>query len=206
MSNRHNSKQKISRRLKENIWGRPGASVDSRNYPPGMHGRKGHKRSTDYGTQLLAKQKLREYYGDISEKQFKGIYKKAARKKGDTIENLVGLLESRLDSFVFRANFVPTVFAARQLVNHKHVKVNGKRVNIRSYVLKPGDVVTLIETAKNMKLVQDAIKALERPVATYIDVNTVDMSATYIKVPSFEEIPYPVKMEPHLVIEFYSRS
>ena len=206
MSKRHNSKQKICRRLNENIWGRPGASVDSRNYPPGMHGRNGHRRSTDYGTQLLAKQKLREYYGDITEKQFKRTYEEATRRKGDTVENLVGLLESRLDAFIFRSNFVPTIFAARQFVNHKHVKVNGRKVNIGSYILKPGDLVELTDKAREMKLVKDAVTALERPMPAYIDVNVPNMSATYIKVPAFEEIPYPVKMEPHLVIEFYSRS
>jgi small subunit ribosomal protein S4 len=206
VSKRHNSKGKICRRLGENIWGRPNASVDSRNYPPGMHGRTGHRRSTDYGTQLVAKQKLREYYGDISEKQFKRIYQEATRRKGDTVENLVGLLESRLDAFIFRVNFVPTIFAARQFVNHKHVKVNGKKVNISSYVLKPGDIVELTDKAKELQLVKNAVTASERPMPAYIDVNVPNLSATYVKVPAFEEIPYPCKMEPHLVIEFYSRS
>ncbi len=206
MSKRHNSKQKICRRLGENIWGRPGMSVDSRNYPPGQHGRTGHRRSTDYGTQLLAKQKLREYYGDISEKQFKKIYQEATRRKGDTIEHLVALLESRLDAFIFRSNFVPTIFAARQFVNHKHVKVNGRKVNISSYVLKPGDVVELTDKAKEIKVVKDALTSAERPIPVYIDVNVPNLSATYIKIPVFEEIPYPGKMEPHLVVEFYSRS
>lgn len=206
MSKRHNSKQKICRRLGENIWGRPGASVDTRNYPAGMHGRKGHKRTTDYGVQLLAKQKLREYYGDVSEKQFLGIYKEATRRRGDTVENLVGLLESRLDAFVFRSNFVPTIFAARQFVNHKHVKVNGRKVNIPSYVLKPGDMVELTDKAKLMQLVTDAVSANERHVPGYIELDIPNMSAKYVKIPAFDEIPYAVKMEPHLVIEFYSRS
>jgi small subunit ribosomal protein S4 len=206
VSKRHNSKEKICRRLGENIWGRPGASVDTRNYPPGMHGRRGHKRSTDYGVQLLAKQKMREHYGDVSEKQFRGIYKEATRKKGDTIENLVGLLESRLDAFIFRANFVPTIFAARQFVNHKHVKVNNRKVNIPSYVLKPGDVVELTDKAKQMKIVIESVSSNERPLPGYIALDVPNMSATYVKVPAFEEIPYAAKMEPHLVIEFYSRS
>lgn len=206
MSKRHNSKQKICRRLGENIWGKPGASVDTRNFPPGQHGRTGHKRTTDYGVQLLAKQKLREYYGDVSEKQFRGLYQEATRRKGDTVENLVGLLESRLDAFVFRANFVPSIFAARQFVNHKHVKVNGRKVNIGSYILKPGDVIELTDKAKEMVMVKESVSSNERPIPAYIDVNVPNMSATYIKIPTFEEIPYAAKMEPHLVIEFYSRS
>ena len=206
MSKRHNSKEKICRRLGENLWGRPGASINTRNYPPGMHGRSGHKRSTDYGVQRLANQKMREHYGDVSEKQFFGIYKEATRKRGDTVENLVGLLESRLDAFIFRSNFVPTIFAARQFVNHKHVKVNNKKVNIPSYVLKPGDVIELTEKAKQIKLVIDSISSNERPIPGYIEMNIPNMSAKYLKVPAFEEIPYAVKMEPHLVIEFYSRA
>ncbi len=171
-----------------------------------MHGKTGHKRLTDYGMQLLAKQKLREYYGDISEKQFRKTYKEATRRKGDTVENLVGLLESRLDACVFRANFAPTIFAARQFVNHKHIKVNGRKVNISSYILKPGDVIELTDKAKQMKIITDAVTTHERPVPAYFDVNTSNMSITYVKVPSFEEIPYACKMEPHLVVEFYSRS
>lgn len=204
MSRRHKSKKKICRRLKESLWGKVNKNL--KNSTPGMHGEKNHKRPTDYGIQLLAKQKLREYYGDITEKQFKKIYQEANRRKGDTIENLVGLLESRLDAFIFRLNFVPSIFAARQFVNHKHVKVNGKKVNISSYVLKPGDVVELTAKAKLIELVKNAVIASERPMPTYIDVDVSNMSATYIRMPSFEEIPYPVKMEPHLVIEFYSKS
>lgn len=206
MSKRHNSKQKICRRLGENLWGKPGTSVDKRNYPPGMHGRNGHRRSTDYGVQLLAKQKMREHYGDVTEKQFRGIYKEATRRSGDTIENLVGLLESRLDAFIFRSNFVPTIFAARQFVNHKHVKVNNRKVNIPSYVLKVGDVVELTEKAKQTKLVVESISSNERPIPIYIEVDVQSVSAKYVKIPTFEEIPYAARMEPHLVVEFYSRS
>lgn len=206
MSKRHNSKKKICRRLVENIWGRPNASVNTKNYPPGMHGRNAHKRVTDYGTQLLAKQKLRKYYGDVSEKQFRKIFAEATRRKGDTIELLVGLLESRLDAFVFRANFAPTIFAARQIVNHKHVKVNGKKVNISSYVLKPGDVVELTDKAKSMKFIIETKISNQKAIPSYITTDDINMSATYVKIPSFDEIPYACKMEPHLVVEFYSRS
>ncbi len=205
MSRRHNSKEKITRRLGVNLWGKPGCSADKRNYPPGAHGRTGYKRSTDYGVQLLAKQKLMKYYGDITEKQFRGMYKEAVRRKGDTSENLVGLLESRLDAFVYRNGFVPTIFAARQFVNHKHVKVNGRKVNIPSYILRPGDVIELTDKAKQMVLVIESTSSNNNPIPSYSEFDIHNMTAKYLKVPMLEEIPYPVQMDPHLVIEFYSR-
>ncbi len=199
------SKAKICRTIGSDLWGRTNKKI--RKSRPGQHGAKsGSKKLTDYGVQLSEKQKFRLYYGDIREKQFYGIYKEAARKRGDTIENLVGLLESRLDAFIFRTNFAPTIHAARQIISHKRVKVNKHKVNIRSYVLKPGDVVEITDEAKQMKLITDAITANERPIPEYIEMDIPNMSAKYLKVPMFEEIPYAIEMHPHLVIQFYSRS
>ncbi len=205
MSNIIKSKSKICRTIGADLWGRGNKKI--RRSRPGQHGVKsGSKKLTDYGVQLSEKQKFRLYYGDIREKQFYGIYKEATRKKGDTIENLVGLLESRLDAFIFRTNFAPTIYAARQIVSHKRVKVNNRVVNIRSYVLKPGDVIEITDAAKQMKVITDSITANERPIPEYIEMDIPNMSAKYLKVPMFEEIPYAIEMHPHLVIEFYSRS
>ncbi len=199
------SKAKICRTIGADLWGRQNKKI--RKSRPGQHGVKsGAKKLTVYGVQLSAKQKFRGYYGDIPERQFYGIYKEATRKRGDTIENLVGLLESRLDAFIYRTNFVPTIFAARQFISHNHVKVNNRKVNIRSYVLKPGDVVEITDKAKQMKIVSEAISANERAIPEYIEMDIPNMSAKYLKVPMFEEIPYAVEMQPNLVIEFYSRS
>ncbi len=206
MSKRSNVKYKISRRLGENLWGRAKDPVNRRAYGPGQHGSaSARKKLSDYGTQLREKQKLKAYYGNITEKQFSKLYKEAIRAKGDTSENLIGLLESRLDSVVYRMCVVPTVFAARQVVNHGHVKVNGKRVNIPSYLVKAGDVIELKEKSKQMLLVLESIQSPERDVPDYIDMDAKAVKATFVRVPTLMEIPYPVKMEPNLVVEFYSR-
>ena len=205
MSKRLNRKFGISRRIGAALWGTDKDPYHKRNYPPGVHGALGYKRTTEFGTQLLAKQKLKKYYGDIREKQFKMIYKEANRKKGDTAENLIGLLESRLDTFVYRSKFAPTVFAARQFVTHKHVKINGKCVNIPSYRLKPEDVVEVRDKSKKLSIVFESAERNEREVPEYIKLDTSALQATYLKVPSLVEVPYPVQMEPNLVIEFYSR-
>ena len=204
MSKRHSQKYKIDRRMGENIWGRAKSPVNNRAYGPGQHGQRRAGKLSDFGLQLRAKQKLKGYYGNITEKQFRRLFAEAMRRKGNTAENLIGLLESRLDALVYRAKFVPTVFAARQFVNHGHVKVNGKRVNIPSYMLKPGDVVEVRDRSKNMALVLEALGSAERDVPEYIDLDAKAMSATYTRVPEFSEVPYPVKMEPNLVVEFYS--
>lgn len=204
MSKRHSVKYKISRRLGESLWGRPKDPVNRRAYRPGQHGQ-AKKKPSDYGNQLLAKQKLRGYYGNLTEKQFSKVYKEAIRMKGDTSENLVGLLERRLDAVIYRMCVVPTVFAARQFVNHGHVKVNGKRVNIPSYLVKVGDVIELKEKSKQMLLVLETQQSPERDVPDYIDMDAKAVKATYARVPKLMEIPYPVKMEPNLVVEFYSR-
>jgi small subunit ribosomal protein S4 len=205
MSKRASSKYKIDRRMGENIWGRPKSPVNRREYGPGQHGQRRKGKLSDFGVQLRAKQKLKGYYGDISEKQFRATYDEAARRKGDTPENLVGLLESRLDAIVYRAKFVSTIFAARQFVNHGHVKVNGVRVNIGSYRCKAGDVIEVKEKSKQLAIVIEAAALAERDVPDYVEVDHNKMKATFIRVPVLADVPYPVVMEPHLVIEFYSR-
>ena len=205
MSKRAASKYKIDRRMGENIWGRPKSPVNRREYGPGQHGQRRKSKLSDFGVQLRAKQKLKGYYGDIREKQFRAIFAEAERRKGDTPENLIGLLESRLDAIVYRAKFVPTVFAARQFVNHGHVKVNGVRVNIGSYRCKAGDVVEVKDKSKQLVTVLESVGLAERDVPDYIDADHGKMRATFARVPGLADVPYPVVMEPHLVIEFYSR-
>jgi small subunit ribosomal protein S4 len=205
MSKRASSKYKIDRRMGENIWGRPKSPVNRREYGPGQHGQRRKGKLSDFGVQLRAKQKLKGYYGDVREKQFRAIYDEANRRKGDTGENLIGLLESRLDAIVYRAKFVPTIWAARQFVNHGHVTVNGVRVNIVSYRCKPGDVVEVRQKSKQLVSVLEAVQLAERDVPDYIDADHSKMVATFVRVPSLSDVPYPVIMEPNLVVEFYSR-
>jgi len=205
MSKRHSTKYKIDRRMGENIWGRPKSPINKRPYGPGQHGQNRRGKMSDFGTQLRAKQKLKGYYGNISEKQFRRTYDEATRMKGDASENLIGLLERRLDSLVYRAKFVPTVFAARQFVNHGHVLVNGKKVNIPSYRCREGDVIEVREKSRTMALVLEALESPERETPEYVDMDLKGMKAKFTRVPSFDEVPYPVQMEPNLVVEFYSR-
>ncbi|MEO0982536.1 MAG: 30S ribosomal protein S4 [Pseudomonadota bacterium] len=204
MSRRHSAKYKIDRRVGENIWGRPKSPVNKRQTRPGQHGAGRRGKPSDFGIQLMAKQKLKFHYGDITEKQFRRTYDDAARRKGNTAENLVGLLESRLDAFVYRAKFTPTIFAARQFVNHGHLKVNGVKTNIPSYRLKPGDVVEVREKSRNMALVLEALGSAERDIPEYIEVDPKVMTATYVRMPELTDVPYAVRMEPNLVVEYYS--
>ena len=205
MSKRSSAKYKIDRRMGENIWGRPKSPVNKREYGPGQHGQRRKGKLSDFGVQLRAKQKLKGYYGDLREKQFRAIYAEADRRKGDTSENLIGLLESRLDAIVYRAKFVPTVFAVRQFVNHGHVMVNGKKVDIASYRVKPDDVVTVKEKSRSMALVIEAQTSSERDVPDYLELSDRSFSARYVRVPELSDVPYAVKMEPNLVVEFSSR-
>ncbi len=205
MSKREAAKHKIDRRMGQNIWGRPKSPVNKREYGPGQHGQRRKGKTSDFGTQLKAKQKLKGYYGSITEKQFRRYYAEAVRMRGDSGENLIGLLECRLDAAVYRAKFVPTVFAARQFVNHGHVKVNGRRVNIASYKVKIGDVIEVKEASKQMALVLEAVQLAERDVPDYLEVDHTKMTAKVTRVPGLSEVPYPVQMEPNLVVEFYSR-
>ena len=204
MTKRHSAKYKLDRRMGENIWGRPKSPINSRAYGPGQHGQRRKQKVSDFGLQLRAKQKLKGYYGNLTEKQFSRIYQDAARRKGNTSEHLIALLESRLDAVVYRAKFVPTVFASRQFVNHGHVLVNGKRVNIASYRVKPGDVVSVREKSRSMALVLEALGSAERDHPEYITMDIRAMSATFVRAPELAEVPYPVKMEPNLVVEFYA--
>ena len=204
MTKRLQSKYKINRRLGVNLWGRPKSPINKREYGPGQHGQR-RRKPTDFGTQLMAKQKLRGYYGNISEKQFRKYYDEAVRRRGDTSENLIGLLERRLDAVVYRMKFVPTVFASRQIVNHGHVRVNGRRVNIPSYQVRDGDLIELRSKAKDMLVVLEAVESQERDVPDYVSVDYNKMQGTYLRAPQLADVPYPVQMEPHLVIEYYSR-
>ncbi|WP_416897338.1 MAG: 30S ribosomal protein S4 [Minwuia sp.] len=206
MSKRVSAKYKLDRRMGENLWGRPKSPVNKRDYGPGQHGQAGkRKKISDFGLHLRAKQKLKGYYGSITEKQFRRIYNEAVRRKGDTSENLIGLLESRLDALVYRMKFVPTVFAARQFVNHGHVMVNGRKVNIPSYRCKPGDVVEIREKSRQINLVLDAVDSPERDLPDYINVDHDKMKGEFTRVPKLADVPYAVAMEPNLVVEYYSR-
>ena len=204
MTKRHESKYKINRRLKENLWGRAKSPINKREYGPGQHGQRRRKPS-DYGNQLAAKQRLKGYYGNITERQFRRLYDEAIRRRGSSSEHLIGLLERRLDAVVYRMKLVPTVFAARQFVNHGHVRVNGRRVNIASYNVKPGDVIEATDKARTMALVLEAQQSTERDIPDYIEVDAAKMKGTFKRVPALADVPFPVKMEPHLVVEFYSR-
>jgi len=205
MTKRASAKYKLDRRMGENIWGRNKSPVSKRAYGPGQHGQRKSRKLSDYGTQLHAKQKLKGYYANITERQFRRYYKEAARRTGDTGEHMIGLLERRLDAIVFRAKFVPTPFAARQLVSHGHVAVNGKRVTIPSYLVKEGDTLEVRGKAKEMALVLEAVKNTEREVPDYIEANHGRMTAKFLRTPKLGDVPYAVQMQPSLVVEFYSR-
>ena len=205
MTKRANAKYKIDRRMGENIWGRPKSPVNKREYGPGQHGQRRKGKMSDFGTQLKAKQKLKGYYANLSERQFRKTYDEAIRLTGDTSENLIGLLERRLDMVVYRAKFVPTVFAARQFVSHGHVKVNGKRVTIASIRLRAGDTIELTDKAKGLANVLEATQLAERDTPDYIEVDHKGMTARLVRVPALSDVPYPVQMQPNLVVEYYSR-
>jgi len=204
MTKRIESKYKINRRLGMNLWGRPKSPLNKRDYGPGQHGQR-RKKPTDFGIQLMAKQRLKGYYGNIGERQFRRYYQEAVRRKGDTSENLIELLERRLDTVCYRMKFAITPFAARQLVNHGHVRVNGKRVTIPSYLVKDGDVIELREKSKQLAVVLDAAQSTERDVPEYLEVDHRAMRGRYLRAPKLADVPYPVQMEPNQVIEFYSR-
>lgn len=206
MTKRTSAKYKIDRRMGENIWGRPKSPVNKREYGPGQHGQRRKGKMSDFGTQLRAKQKLKGYYGDLTEKQFRRIYDEAERQRGDTSEILIGLLERRLDAIVYRAKFVPTIFSARQFVNHGHVAVNGKRVNIASYRVKEGDVVSVRDKSRQMALVLEAIGSPERDVPEYLAVDHSKLTAEFVRAPALGDVPYPVMMEPNLVVEYYAKN
>ena len=205
MTKRIASKHKVDRRLKSNLWGRPKSPFNSRNYPPGQHGKSKKGKPSDYGTQLEAKQKMKFYYGNMNERHLRNVNRKAITKKGNTTENLVGFLERRLDTIIYRAKFAITVFAARQLINHGHVKVNGKKVNIPSFLVKAEDSIEIKDKSKSMTTISGSLVSKERDVPDYIQMDDKNKKAKFIRVPKFSEIPYPTIMEPNLVIEYYSR-
>ena len=206
MSKRHSAKYKIDRAMGENLWGRAKSPVNKREYGPGQHGQRRKNKLSDFGTQLRAKQKLKGYYGDLTEKQFRKIYGEAERVRGDTGEMLIGLLERRLDAVVYRAKLVPTIFAARQFVNHGHVNVNGKRVNIASYRVKEGDVIEVREKSKQLAIVIEAMASAERDVPDYLEVDAGKKIIKFVRTPGLGDVPYPVKMEPNLIVEYYAKN
>ena len=205
MTKRLNAKHKVDRRLKVNLWGRPKSPFNTRNYQPGQHGQSRKSKPTDYGMQLIAKQKLKSYYGNINERQFRNIYRKAIKKRGDTTENLVALLETRLDTVIYRAKFAPTVFSARQLINHGHFKVNKKKVNVSSYLVKEEDLIEVKDKSKSLIIIEGCLNSKERDVPEYIQSDGKNKTAKLVRVPKFADIPYPAQMEPKLDIEYYSR-
>ncbi len=205
MTKRLASKHKVDRRLKVNLWGRPKSPFNSRNYPPGQHGNKRVARPSDYGIQLQAKQKLKSYYGNMNERQFRNCYRKAIKKKGDTVENLIGLLEKILDIIVYRAKFALTIFSSRQLINHGHIRVNGKKVNIPGYLVKEEDMIELKEKSKQLAMVDVSLASKERDIPEYLQLDEKQKKIKFVRTPKFAEVPYPVLMEPNLVIEYYSR-
>ena len=206
MTKRLKSKHKVDRRLGVNLWGKPKSPFNSRAYPPGQHGQSaGKKKQSDYGIQLQAKQKLKSYYGNINERQFRNIYRTALSKRGDTTENLVALLESRLDTVIYRGKFAITVFAARQLINHGHIRVNKKKVNIASYLVKETDIIEVRDKSKKLNVIDGSLQSKERDVPEYIQLDDKNKTVKLIRIPKFAEVPYPVVMEPSLVIEYYSR-
>ena len=205
MTKRLNSKHKVDRRLRVNLWGRPKSPFNTRAYPPGQHGQTKSAKPSDYGIQLNAKQKLKSYYGNINERQFRNVYRKALKKKGDTTENLVGLLETRLDTIIYRAKFAPTVFSARQLINHGLFRVNKKKVNISSYTVKENDLIEVKDKSKTLLIIEGCLNSKERDVPEYIQHDSKNKTAKLVRVPKFADIPYPTLMEPKLVIEYYSR-
>ena len=205
MSKRIKSKHKVDRRLGVNLWCRPKSPFNKRAYGPGQHGQRASAKPSDYKIQLQAKQKLKSYYGNLNERQFRNVYKEAARRKGNTGENLVGILESRLDAIIYRAKFANTVFQARQLINHGHVKVNGKRVNISSFYLNENDEVEIKDSSKQLNMILSASSSKEREVPDYLVSDQKKLTAKLSRIPKFEEIPYPAIMEPNLVVEYYSR-
>ena len=205
MTKRIRAKHKIDRRLGENIWGRPKSPINKRENRPGQHGDRRAGKLSDFGQQLRAKQKLRGYYGNIGERHFRRLYAEAVRLRGSTSEHLIGLLERRLDTIVYRAKFVPTVFAARQFISHGHIRVNGKRVNVSSYRCRIGDVIEVREKSRDIAMVMEATKSPERDVPDYLEVDHGKMKATFQRIPALADVPFPVIMEPNLVVEFYSR-
>lgn len=205
MTKRLNSKHKVDRRLKVNLWGRPKSPFNTRAYPPGQHGQTKSSKPSDYGIQLQAKQKLKCYYGNMNERQFRNMYRRAIMKKGDTAENLIGLLERRLDAVIYRSKLSNTIFSSRQLINHGHVRVNGKKVNISSYQVKEEDSIEIRDKSKQLALIDIALANKEREVPEYLQLDEKNKKVKFVRIPKFEEVPYPVVMEPNLVIEYYSR-
>ena len=197
---------KLVRKFGENIFGNPKYDrlLNRKPYGPGQHAQTRRGKISNYGTQLQEKQKIKFMYG-LLEKQFRITFKKAEKLKGETGTNMLQLLESRLDTVIYRAKFAPTVFAARQMINHGHIKVNKKRVNISSYVVKSSDLIEIRDKSKKLTVIDGSLQSKERDVPEYIQLDNKNKTAKLVRIPKFSEVPYPVIMEPNLVIEYYSR-
>lgn len=199
------SKYKLSRRLGVSVWGDTKDPYNKKNYKPGQHGPLSVRKLSVFAKQLNAKQLLKGYYGRIKEGQFRNIFAEAARMKGDTGENLIALLESRLDAVIYRMNIASSIFAARQLVTHKHICVDGKVVNVPSFVVKPGSVIEVKDASKNLTAIEAAVSKMDRAVPDYINFEAGSKKGSFLRIPTFAEVPYPCQIDPQLVVEFYSR-
>ncbi len=194
-------KVKLSRKLGLNLTPKSHKYTEKKPYPPGQHGKlKRRAKMSDYARQLLEKQKLRYQY-NVSEKQMNNYYQKASRITGNTGEFLLQLLESRLDSLTYRAGLAPSIYAARQLVTHGHVLVNGKRVNVPSYSVRPNSVVSIKESSRKIPMILDSIRSVQPP--PYIDLVKAEFTFRYLYIPPKEEIPVVVELPQ--VVEYYAR-
>lgn len=198
------AKYKASRRLGTSIWGDDKDPFHTKNYRPGQHGPTGRVKTSDYGVHLQAKQTVKAHYGRITEKQFRNIFALANKMKGNTAENFAGLLEKRLDMVIYRMNLAPTIFAARQLVSHDNVKLNGKKVNIPGQRLKEGDKVELKDSAKQITVYMESAQKQKRTVPEYLSVDPGAMSGVFIRTPMILDIPYPFEANFGKIIEYYS--
>ncbi|XVN41153.1 MAG: 30S ribosomal protein S4 [Rickettsia endosymbiont of Argas persicus] len=199
------SKYKASRRLGVSLWGDSKDAFNTRNYRPGQHGQNTMVKTSDYGLHLKAKQRIKCHYGRITEKQFRNLFGSAQKMKGNTGENFIGLLESRLDTIVYRMNIAQTIFAARQLVSHGHIKVNGHKADIASMRLKEGDVVEIKESSRQMTVIQESVSKQGQTTPDYVSFDVDSLSGKYLRVPTISDVRYPFKAEVHLVVELYSR-
>ena len=194
-------KSRIARKFGEPIFG-PDKAQARRNYAPGQHGNSRKRKTSEYGTQLREKQKAKYTYG-VLEKQFSNLFEKAQSKKGITGEILLQLLEARLDNVVYRLGMAPTRAAARQLVSHKHITVDGKVVNIPSYSLKQGQVVAVRERDKSMLVINESLNGFNHSKYPWLEWNEANMAGTYLHTPERADIPENIKEQ--LIVELYSK-
>lgn len=194
-------KSKIARKLGAPIFGADKV-LTKKNYPPGQHGNNRRRKTSEYGTQLKEKQKAKYTYG-VLEKQFRNLFEKAQRSKGVTGEVLLQLLESRLDNVVFRLGLARTRAAARQLVSHRHITVDGQVVNIPSYTLKPGQVVGVRERSKSLEVINDSLAGFSHSKYPWLSWDAASKTGQYLHIPERADIPEEIKEQ--LIVELYSK-